>query len=89
MEQITQCCIFALFGKKEALKMLLTANANANVITGNGQSALMLAVAGSKHVCVKLLLQYGADKECKDREGKTALDVAMELQDNELIHLLQ
>jgi len=38
---------------------------------------------------VKLFLEYGADPDLKDKRGRTALDMAIKKQQQEVIDLLQ
>ena len=53
-----------------------------------GRTALHFAVLKDRPQCITLLLQAGANRETKDTQGKTALDLANETRDAELIKLL-
>jgi ankyrin repeat protein len=44
----------------------------------DGQTPLFVAAAGGKTIFVKPLLSHGADKSIKDKDGKTAEDIAVE-----------
>jgi ankyrin repeat protein len=62
----------------EVVKLLLGADGlNVNTAAGNGQTALMLAVAGEDLEVVKLLLAAGANVNAKEKDGYTALMAAV------------
>ena len=61
---------------------------NVLVHTENKQTALMLAVDEKSYDTCRTLLDYGADITLKDSNGKTALNYAIELDDEKLIAML-
>ena len=78
-------------GHKNSVRLLLSAGADPNVTTLEGQSAIMLAIILSPTIqitgyktsteidyleMVKMLLDSGADPNLRDRNGHTALMVA-------------
>lgn len=54
-----------------------------------GMTALMFAARDSTPEMIQLLLDYGADKNCKSTEGKTAYDYAVEFDRKDNIPLLE
>ena len=52
-------------------------------------TALMFAARDSTPEMIQLLLDYGADKNCKSNEGKTAYDYAVEFDRKDNIPLLE
>ena len=64
-----------------------------DIVSDFGETALILAVksASKKHFGYKtceFLISSGANKEIKDNNGKTALDYAIEFEDEKLIEML-
>jgi ankyrin repeat protein len=71
------------FGSTKVLECLLKNGANPNKTRFiDGMSALMFATINAEPEKVKLLLNYGAKKETKDLNGKTALDYVDDLENN-------
>jgi ankyrin repeat protein len=65
------------------LKLLLEAKADVN------SSALLASAASGGHSkAVKLLLEAGADVDCKDEKGKSPLSYAISRQDVEMVKIL-
>ncbi len=67
----------------ERLKQLLAAGARTNAIDHTGRTALMNAVEArdqthSLVARVQLLIEHGADPDLRDKDGKTALEIARE-----------
>ena len=56
--------------------VLLTHGAALDATDNRGRTALMIAAALGDGSTVALLLQRGADRTLKDKDGKTALDLA-------------
>lgn len=73
-------------GQVEAVRDLLEAGARPNEITG--QSPLFDAIYKNNFEIIKLLLDYGADPNLKDKKGNTPIDIAIENESNEIIKLL-
>ena len=66
----------AFWGHDEIAKMLIGAGGNVNAQDENQVTALHEAVRLGNFGIAKLLLKNGANKEAKDRKGKTPLDWA-------------
>ncbi|MBK8150753.1 MAG: ankyrin repeat domain-containing protein [Acidobacteria bacterium] len=79
----------------EVVKMLLEKTKNINVPESDGTTVLMFVAQNTKisradlKEMIKLFLEKGADKSLKNKEGKTALDLAKKTQNKEAIELLQ
>lgn len=58
-------------------------------ITESGKTVLMCAIEHQAYNSCEVLLRHGADKTLTDVDGKTALDYAIQLQDQMLIDMLQ
>ena len=57
--------------------------------TSVGMTALMFAARDSTPEMVQLLLDYGADKNIKSTDGKTAYDYAVQFNNKDIIALLE
>ena len=57
--------------------------------SGNGATALHLAVYKKNSEVVRMLLMHGADKTIKDSRGNTPLQMAEMLGNQEIVKLLQ
>ncbi|XP_055608553.1 acyl-CoA-binding domain-containing protein 6-like [Uranotaenia lowii] len=74
-------------GNVEVLTLILTVpQLDINLRDGGGQTALHYASSCGNRDCVKLLLDKGADRNAKDDEGETPLDIAF---DSEIERLLK
>ena len=60
-----------------------------NSADGQGNTALMLAVATERLDVVKILLDAGADVKLTDKNEKTALQLAERLKNKKLIKLIE
>ncbi|MEP1096078.1 MAG: ankyrin repeat domain-containing protein [Cyclobacteriaceae bacterium] len=76
-------------GHESVVKLLLSNDALINVRGTRGESALFLAVSAQHIDVVELLLSYGANKTRPDIYGKTCMQKATELKNEELINLLK
>jgi uncharacterized protein len=82
----------ASMGNEEALQFLLGHGAKVNKIGQleyGGQTALTSAAGRSQVACVKALLAAGADPHIKMQDGRTALSMAQETGNQEVIALLK
>ena len=69
-------------------KTNLAHGADVNIVSDTGTSPLMRAVKSYMPVIIHLLLQNGADKSKRHRDGHTAADLARELGYNDLAELI-
>jgi len=77
-------------GQIEMMQFLLTKGANVNCIGDDlGETPLMAAAQMGHAEAVKQLLARGADPNIKEKEGKTALSLALEYQHPEIAAILQ
>jgi ankyrin repeat protein len=82
---VTALTMAVSFGRKpEVVKILLSAGADMDVQDAIGWTPLMAAASIEKSDFVKLLLGRGANKSLKNKEGKTAADIAREYNRNDL-----
>jgi len=73
-----ECAIATMNSTYDIVRMLLEKGVNANSATRDGTTALMNAAAGFGEVgIVELLLDHGADPTAKNKQGDTALTLAM------------
>lgn len=71
----------------EAVKLLI--NAGADVNAWNSKSPLMIAAENKSLEIVKLLINAGAEVNAKDNAGRTALAIAEEYGNSELVQILK
>jgi ankyrin repeat protein len=85
-----ECAIATMNSTYDIVRMLLENGANANSTTRDGTTALMKAAGGFGEVAiVELLLDYRADPAVKNKEGDTALTLAMKSDQTEKVLLLK
>ncbi|MDQ0457311.1 ankyrin repeat domain-containing protein [Rhizobium paknamense] len=70
-------------------RMLVFAGADVNRATKNGSTPLMMAVSEQNVAMVRFLLEKGARVEERTESGVSALDIASNLKNEELVKLLQ
>ena len=58
------------------------------IVDKSGKTSLIIAAKEGSHGACELLLEYGADKDIKDNDGKTAYDYAVENGNTEIAKLL-
>ena len=73
----------------EIVKLLLEQKYCTVNDTSVGMTALMFAARDSTPEMVQLLLDYGADKNIKSTDGKTAYDYAVQFNNKDIIALLE
>ena len=73
----------------EIVKLLLEQKHCTVNDTSVGMTALMFAARDSTPEMVQLLLDYGADKNIKSTDGKTAYDYAVQFNNKDIIALLE
>jgi ankyrin repeat protein len=78
----------AFWAKPERLRALLSRGANINVRSRNDYTPLMFASVYNCADAVKFLLETGADVNAQNARGDTALDLAVETMDLEVIGAL-
>ena len=76
--------------KSDHIKWMLARGINVNVTDNNGWSSLHWAVASTDDSAevVKLLLERGSDKSIRDKQGRTAFDIAKIFKRTEEIAML-
>ncbi|MBN1415841.1 MAG: ankyrin repeat domain-containing protein [Bacteroidales bacterium] len=80
----------AAANRLEVVKYLLENRANINLTTPyQHETALLWAVAMGHADVVKLLLEKGADENIKNRDGQTVLEVAKQLNKEDMVKLLE
>jgi len=60
----------------EVVKLLVANGVSVNAVNRGGQTALHGAVRASEDTIVRFLAEHGAALDIKDRQGRTALDIA-------------
>ncbi|KAK1936636.1 Ankyrin repeat and SOCS box protein 3 [Phytophthora citrophthora] len=75
-------------GREEILKTLLENGANVDGVNTMGRSSLIQASVSGNTNTVRILLAYGARKELRDRNGKAALDWAVQLRYSTIASML-
>jgi ankyrin repeat protein len=76
----------------EKIRWLVQRGAKVNLVTQleyGGQTALMTAVRVGQAECVKTLLELGANPNLKVKSGETAVSVAKDTENEEVIKLVQ
>ncbi|KAI4181647.1 MAG: hypothetical protein LQ348_004988 [Seirophora lacunosa] len=77
LEECKGCAVAAFFGLCDALRRVLAQTDDVNVLTFAGFSALHLAAHNDQTAAIKVLLEHGADIECKSKRGETPLLTAV------------
>ncbi|WP_262693662.1 ankyrin repeat domain-containing protein [Kordiimonas aquimaris] len=85
----TALMIRSTAGDTNAVKLLLTYNADPNRADIGQETALMKAVRGRKFKTAQALIEAGADPNVQDLTGKTALEYAKLSKSRRFIRLLQ
>jgi ankyrin repeat protein len=75
-------------GSKEIVRILLHHGANIEAKTNQRQTALYHATRWGSGEVVRILLHHGANIEAKTNEGKTARDLAVERENELVVHLI-
>ncbi|KAE9345755.1 hypothetical protein PF008_g8607 [Phytophthora fragariae] len=75
-------------GREEVLRALLEYGANVDGVNAVGRSTLIQAAISGKVDLFRILLAYGASKELRDRDGKAALDWAIQLRNSAIVLIL-
>lgn len=79
----------AAIGEAEIVELLLQHGCDLEVVSKNGQTALILAVGAKSTPCVKLLCRYGADPTRADKLGLDARGYARVLGLGEISDILE
>ncbi|KAI4117724.1 MAG: hypothetical protein LQ345_002100 [Seirophora villosa] len=77
LEECKGCAVAAFFGLCDALRRVLAQTDDVNVLTHAGFSALHLAAQNDQTAAIKILLEHGADIECKSKREETPLLTAV------------
>jgi len=76
-------------GDKQMTKKLLSKHANPNIVDEDGRSILMHAVDCDRDDLVKLLVEYKADLNHRDKKGATAMGLAWAKSKDKIVVLLE
>ena len=79
----------AVRGEKQMTKKLLSKHANPNIADEEGRSILMHAVDCDRDDIVKLLVEYKADLDHRDKKGATAMGLAWAKSKDKIVALLE
>ncbi|MGO8693008.1 MAG: ankyrin repeat domain-containing protein [Rectinemataceae bacterium] len=77
----------SLVGSADMVELFLSRGANPNLVSKDGQTALVVAVGRSDAEVVRLLLAFGADLDIVDKLGLSARRYASLFKNPEIIHL--
>ncbi len=84
-----ECTKAAVFqGSEEALRLLVKSGMSLKTDPKQHYTPFWYAIFAKKPAMVKLLIELGADPTTKNAAGKTALDIATEFKNTEIIELL-
>lgn len=75
-------------GITEIIDILIVNGGNANYVDGTGKTVLMISVERENLYLTEYLINIGCETSVTDKQGKTALDYALELDNEELISIL-
>lgn len=77
----------------ERLQQIILRNPSLNEMNENGLTPLHVAVDARKRQCIGLLLKAGADRNARDRQGRTPIDAAEAIADprdrSVLVHMVR
>ena len=79
----------AQLGDLKTAQLLFSKNANTNIQSKDGQTALILAVGRQDVPMVKLLIEHNADWNIADRLGMSALGYAKLFNNKEILEAMQ
>lgn len=78
----------SMYGKTEVVAYLISHGAAVNIVQPKGENTALIYAVANKHTeVVKILLQNKADITSKNKNGKTALQRATELNLSEIVSL--
>lgn len=75
-------------GNVDVVQTLLDHGADVNAVDADGETAVMKATYGGYLDVIKLLVSHGADVDLRNHEGMTALEIAQEMEANDVITYL-
>lgn len=65
----------------DRMRQLLSTHPSLNEADENGMTPLHIAIDSRQTACVRLLVEAGADRKARDRQGRTAVDAAAQIAD--------
>lgn len=69
--------------REDHVRRILAQQPALNTWNGDGLTPLHVAIDAGQLLCVRLLLEAGADRQLRDRQGRTALDAADKVTDRQ------
>lgn len=85
---MTPLMVAAAEGRADCVKMLLACKASVKAVDNKGNTALLWAVLNENERCAALLMQAGADPARKNNKGESAVSVAKESGNADLIRVV-
>lgn len=90
-EGFTALSYAVIYEKKENVILLLQKGAKLDVVNSDGETLLHLAARGNSRESLdisRLLLEYGVERNDRDKKGNTPLMIAARNEDKQLVNLL-
>lgn len=75
--------------RQALVRKVVSKGASVNAVTLAGSTPLMQAAASGDAELVELLLKLGADANIKNRRGKAAIDIAQQINRDDIVKLLR
>jgi len=73
----------------DRMRQLLSRHPSLNETDENGMTPLHIAIDSRQRACVWLLIDAGADRNARDRQGRTAFDAAVQIADPRIDYMLK
>jgi len=76
---VTSLMLAARENRLDAVKVLVDGKADVNMLSGNGSTALLMAILNANYQVAAYLVDHGANPNLADRDGKAALYALVEM----------